>query len=86
MRKTYSTAKVNFGSIGKKWLFTVPTMNPPYELRLACPGGFTTAQIVANAITGSVLRSKGRIAKDGTAQSAINKVTIPVWSPEFANI
>jgi hypothetical protein len=84
MRKTYSTAKVNYGSVGKKWLFTVPSMN--YELRLACPGGFETATVVANALTGSVIRSKGTIAKDGTAQSAINRVTIPTWSPEFANI
>lgn len=84
MRKTYSTKKVNYTSVGKTWLFTVPSMN--YELRLACPGGFETATTVANAITASVIRSKGRIAKDGTAQSAINRVTIPVWSKQFTNI
>ena len=86
MRKTYSTKKVNYGSVGKKWLFTVPSMNPPYQLRLACPGGFETATVVANALTGSVIRSKGTIAKDGTAQSAINRVTIPTWSKQFTNI
>lgn len=84
MRKSYRTKKVNYTSAGKNWIFTVPSMK--YELRLACPGGFKTANVVANAITASVIRSKGKIAKDGTAQSAINRVTIPVWRPQFANI
>lgn len=86
MRKTYSTKKVKYGSVGKVWLFEVDSMNPPYQLRQACPGGFKTATVVANAITASVIRSKGKIAKDGTAQSAINRVTIPTWSKQFTNI
>jgi len=84
MRKSYSTKKVNYTSVGKNWLFIVPSMN--YELRMACPGGFKTANVVANAITASVIRSKGKIVKDGTAQSAINRVVVLPWTREFTNI
>ena len=84
MRKTYSTKKVDYRSVGRKWLFEVPSMN--YQLRLACPGGFETATTVANAITASVIRSKGTIAKDGTAQSAINRVTIPAPREIWVNV